>query len=274
MVIKKKILSRSLFSRFEKTIMPDSNMDQSAGCFFTGLNNHQGTKIGFELSNINYNVKLEEIQSEDIPKDIFQTCYNWKDIMHIIINCLEQYDDEDNFIKNVNYNINVWIRKYEGWGMCYALLQIDLQIFLMDIYALMIIINEQKNIQKTNRELFDDLKNFYNNEIQALPFSNVVPKFETKLINIVTGPKEHERTKILTLMFISNNRKVIANFMLEKKRLKRTLVEHAAEVIGKMVHHTTELEIPKSLEQVVKTKIIDAEWVSSYWSAKVKKNSK
>ena len=76
---------------------------------------------------------------------------------------------------------------------------------------------------------------------------------------------------MLLVKFNSTKFNLVAKFSLYKKRLRRTLVEIAAEVVGQMVEDSEDLEIPETLKEVVSDKIIDADWVSDYWLAKFQK---
>ena len=77
-----------------------------------------------------------------------------------------------------------------------------------------------------------------------------------------------ERTKLLKVKLLGISYTLFANFMVEKKRLRRSLVEHAAEVVACRVLDLDQLEIPETLKTVVSDKIIDWDWVSSHWIAK------
>ena len=83
-----------------------------------------------------------------------------------------------------------------------------------------------------------------------------------------------ERRKMLKIKFLSQRYTLVANFTVEKLRIRRTLVEHAAEVVARMVDDAEELEgeIPETLKPVVTDKINDADWVASHYWAKYKFN--
>ena len=78
-----------------------------------------------------------------------------------------------------------------------------------------------------------------------------------------------ERTKLLKVNFLSERYTLIANFSVEKVRLRRSLVEHAAEVVAKMEFDPEDLEIPETLKPLVRDKIIDANWVASHQDIKL-----
>ena len=107
--------------------------------------------------------------------------------------------------------------------------------------------------------MFEDLTELYENETQGQHLSDLVPTVEAKL---QTTASEIERRKMLTLKFHGSDYFLIANFSVEKMRLRRTLAEHAAEVVARLVDDVEELEIPEALKEVVDEKIRDHEWVA------------
>ena len=107
--------------------------------------------------------------------------------------------------------------------------------------------------------MFEDLTELYENETQEQHLSDLVIKVEAKL---QTTASEIERRKMLTLKFHGSDYFLIANFSVEKMRLRRTLAEHAAEVAARLVDDMEELEIPETLKEVVGEKIRDHEWVA------------
>ena len=137
--------------------------------------------------------------------------------------------------------------------------------------------NREQNVVKTNLEMFYDLTDQYESETQDedLPLlSDLVPTVQARLLNIIGSPKECERIRILKIRFFGLHYTLVANFTVEKLRINRTLVEHAAEVVARMVDDAEELEgeIPETLKPVITDKINDADWVASHWWAKYKFN--
>ena len=119
--------------------------------------------------------------------------------------------------------------------------------------------NILENPVKSSSEMFEDLTELYENETQEQHLSDLVIKVEAKL---QTTASEIERRKMLTLKFHGSDYFLIANFSVEKMRLRRTLAEHAAEVVARLVDDVEELEIPETLKEVVDEKIRDHEWVA------------
>ena len=190
--------------------------------------------------------------------------------MNIILLCLEYFYDEGGFQIDTQHSISAWLREFSGWGLLFTLLPMDFQKFLLVLYSHLNVKNSQENVVKSNEELYEDLIDMYENETQGLPLHDLVPKVQTRLVNFVGGHGECERKKVLKVVFNSSRFQLIANFRVEKKRLRRSLVEHCAEVVGSIVDDAEDLEIPETLKPVISEKIIDADWVASYWYAKHK----
>ena len=246
------------------------------GGFFTGPSDKKGTMPGFAMNNETFLVRFEEIQIEKLNsesqvqhlKDKLESCYDWEQIMEVVLECLEFFYDEEYFHIDCQSRIREWLSEFEGFGLMFILLPEDFKKYLYYLYVLMRNKNMEENMIKTNLEMFYDLTDQYERETQGLPLSDLVPKVEARLLNIIGGPKVCERRKMLKIRFFGHRYTLVVNFTVEKKRLRRTLVEHAAEVVARMVTDTEELEIPETLKQVVDDKIIDAEWVASYWCSK------
>ena len=251
------------------------NEQPEQGSFFTGLSNRNGTYPGHKMDNEFFVVTFKGIQCENATetqrrfvKDRFESCYDWQNVMELVLEALEYYYDEGDLQIDVEHSVRAWLRDYEGWGLLFTLLPMDFQKFLLVLYSHLNVNYSQENIVKTNEELFEDLVFMYETETQGLPLSDLVPKIQAKLFNVVVGPTVCERKKALTITFFSSRFQLQAVFIVDKKRLRRSLVEHSAEVVGRMVDDTEDLEIPETLKPLVSEKIVDADWVASHWWAK------
>ena len=255
-------------------------VDNEQGSFFTGLSDRKGTKPGFHQSSDNFRIRFDFIQCENLPsetqrrfiKDRFESCYDWQRVMELALDCLEDYYDDGDFQLDLQYRIKDWLGEFEGWGLLFALLPMDFQKFLLVIYSHLSLKYNEEHIVKTNEEMFDDLMQFYSNETQGLPLSDLVPKVRARLRFLPGGSGENERVKTLKVSFRSTRFDLIAIFSVEKRRHRRSLVEHAAEVVGRYVEDPDDLEIPETLKPIVSEKIIDAEWVAMYWITNMRCN--
>ena len=227
--------------------------------YFSGLSFNLGTKPGFKKESEQFGVCFEGVQCENIienqANDVklkFETCYNWSDILGIILGNLEFFYDGSDFEDDVENELTDWLGSLEGWGLLFTLLPFEFQQYFLLMYS-HIKMNSQEEEEISNEDMFIKIKTMYESETQGLPFSDLMPRISVKLLDVVGGPKEHERMKMVLLTFNSSKFKLISMFSVDKKRLRRTLVEIAAEIVGKMVEDSEDLEIPDTL----KDKIID-----------------
>ena len=120
----------------------------------------------------------------------------------------------------------------------------------------------------SEEKVFDTVKYVYDN-MPGKELHTLVPKFGIWFEELVSGRKEMERKKELTLFF---NAKwaLEVKFTIEKKRNNRSLVDLAAEAVVQNIlieEEITELPIPETLFSIVRTKFCDIEWVRSYWNS-------
>ena len=245
-----------------------------------GFSNKKGTKPGFSMKNDSFSVRFESIQIEKnsnvqtFPmsevKDEFETCYDWAPIMEMILDCLEYYHDNGAFQISCELSFNAWLSEFGGLGLLTTLLPRDFQVFLIVLFAQMRWKNIRENVVKSSSELFEDLIELYEHETTGHPLSDLAPIVEAKLQNMITCPTASERKKMLTVKFHGDSYLLIANFSVEKIRLRRTLVEHAAEVVARLAGDVEELDIPETLKEVVDEKVRDHKWVMSHWYARLK----
>jgi len=252
--------------------MENANMDS----FFTGLSTYQGTKPGFTQNNEMFSIRFEGIskdnkikpQTMSFIKNKFETCYDWSNVMAIALECLDNYFEDGELQDDVELCIGEWLAEFEGWGLLFTLLPMDFQKFLVVLYAQLKHKHSEENVVRSNEELFEEMLSFYEQETRGLPLRELIPKVEVQLMNIVGGKKEHERSKLLRIKFLSCRFHLIADFIVHKKALRRSLVEIAAEAVAQNCEDVDDLLIPETLKGVVIEKVIDADWVASYWFSK------
>jgi len=195
--------------------------------------------------------------------------------MELVLKCLEYYHAKEDFQIDCQTIIKAWLSEFGGWGLMCTLLPMKVKKLVIDLYSRLNIKNSNENVVKSNLEMFEGFLELYETEAHGLPLSYFVPSVEVKLGTFISNsgggdPTVNERLKMVTVKFLSQRCTLNAYFSVEKKRLRRTLMEHAAEAVAKMVDDAEELEIPATLKTVVSDKIIDADWVASYWLAKYK----
>jgi len=248
--------------------------------FFTGLSSHHGTKPGYIKNNELFSMKFEGISADNrinpqlmsFIKFKFETCYNWSNVMAISLECLDNYFEDGELQDDVELCIAEWLAEFEGWGLLFTLLPMDFQKFLLVLYAQLKHKYLEENVVKSNEELFEEMLSFYEQETRGLPLKQLIPKVEVELMNIVGGRRENERSKLLRIKFLSSRFHLTADFVVHKKALRRSLVEIAAEAVALNCEDVEDLEIPETLKGLVVEKVIDADWVASYWFAKFREN--
>lgn len=202
----------------------------------------------------------------------FETCYSWSNVMDIALECLENYYEDSELQDDVELCVSEWLGQFEGWGLLFTLLPMDFQKFLLVLYAQLKHKYEEENIEKSNEDLYEDMLSFYQQETRGLPLKQLTPKVEVELLNIVGGVRENERDKLLRIKFLSSRFHLASDFIVHKKVLRRNLVEISAEVVAQTCQDVEDLEIPETLKGIVIEKVIDADWVASYWFAKYREN--
>ena len=108
--------------------------------------------------------------------------------------------------------------------------------------------------------------------VEGRELKRFVPSLSVWFEDIVTGGDEdEERKKNLTTCFYGTRSTLEVKFVVEKKRVNRSLAELAAEEVVKSIYSEEEidsLEIPRELYDTVRAKYRGAEWVRDYWRKK------
>merc|ERR1740123_2177397 len=247
--------------------------DWGTNGFFTGVSSESsgnGTRPGFAVENEKFELRFMGIQFEKLCSEnerrlfehFFISCYDWKQVMELVFKCFEYYHDKEVFQIDCQTSIKAWLSEFGGWGLMFTLLPMEIQELLIDLYSYMNIKNRKENVVKSNLEMFEGLMELYKTATQGLPLSDLVPRVEVRLLNFISDgsrgfPTFNERMKMVTVKIFSQHFALTTYLSVEKKRLRRSLVEPTAEVVAGMVDNAEKLEISD--------KIIDADWVLSYW---------
>jgi len=252
-----------------------------------GVSIAEGTRPGLVVENEKFEIRFEAIQIEKLCSEnkrrlyehlLFMSGYDWTQVMEMVLKWLEYYREyyhKEDFQIDCQTSIKAWLSEYGGFVLMYMLLPLEFQKLMLDLYSHLNIKNSNENVVKSNLEMFEGAMELYKTGAQGLPMSELVPSVEVKLFNFISrsgggDPTVNERIKMLAVKFVSQQLTLNVYFSVYKKRLRRSLVEHAAETVVKMVDDAKELEIPVTLKTVVRDKIIDADWVASYWWDKYK----
>ena len=243
--------------------------------FFTGLSINEGTRPGFTADNEKFSICFEGIDclgvGHEVAVDVkrkFESSYDWTAVAELVLACLEGYYDDYDFLDDVNIELKEWLSEFEGWGLCFTLFPTDFQQFFLVLFSLINVKCEEEGEGMTNEEKFVRIKSMYMEETQGLPMTDLIPRVEAKMMEIVGGLKEDKRRKMLKIHFHGPKYRLVTKFSVFKRRLRRNLVEIAAEVVAQNIADSDDLEIPEILKEVVSEKLIDEDWISSYLIAK------
>jgi len=243
--------------------------------FFTGLSINEGTRPGFTADSEKFSICFEGIDclgvSHAVAVDVkrkFESSYDWTAVAELVLACLEGYYDDYDLLDDVKFELEEWLSEFEGWGLRFTLFPTDIQQFVLVLFSLINLKCEEDGEVMTNEEKFVIIKSFMYKE-ETLPMTALIPRVEAKMMQIVGGLKEDKRRKMLLIHFHGPKYRLVAKFSVLKRRLRRNLVEIAAEVVAQNIADSDDLEIPESLKEVVSEKLIDEDWISSYLMAKI-----
>jgi len=242
--------------------------------FATGFSLSSGTKPGFTKENEDYRITFTEVicdQTKNMVSRGFENCYNWRDVMEIILDVTEDCDT-DNLIEIEALSedcIRDWLVTFSGWGLLSSILDSKMhRHVLLSLAYTSSHWDPNTGGEFSEEKVFDTVKYVYEN-MPGKELHTLVPKFGIWFEEIVDGGKEAKRKKQLTLFF---NAKwaLEVKFIIEKKRNNKNLVDLAAEAVASSIlieEDIKDLPIPETLFQVVRKKFCDVEWIRSYWNS-------
>eukprot|EP00092_Neocalanus_flemingeri_P063415 GFUD01076734.1.p1 GENE.GFUD01076734.1~~GFUD01076734.1.p1 ORF type:complete len:320 (-),score=84.29 GFUD01076734.1:35-994(-) len=208
--------------------------------FATGFSMSSDTKPGFCIENDNYKIGLEGAlcdQTKNIVSRGFENCYSWREVMELILDATEEAA-ADNLIdieEAAEDAMREWLVTFKGWGLLSSIL--DSKIHRHVVLSLAYTSSNwdmDTGGEFTEEKVFDTVKYVYDN-IPGKELHSLVPKFGIWFEEIVEGDLAAEAA------------------------VKDIMIEEDID----------ELDIPETLFEVVRDKFCDAEWVRSFWSAKL-----
>ena len=264
----------------------DNEEDQEIESLFPGFSNQEGTWPGFQSSSEMFRVEFVGVEVEHVAnsiqtkgekvpvKSLFESCYDWKPVMSMILESLEKnvhLKDRD-FHKDLEGSIKEWLNEFGGFGLRFELHHDVVRKFLNVLY-LHLKNREDGFAERTKEAQYKEVMGLYKSVSQTAgmgfplnaPMSQLVPKVEATLIkNRYPDSIRRKTVKIEIFCWWKNiPYELFMIFTVEKIRLRRTLVEHSAEVVAKQFSRSDNLEIPRTLKCVVNEKIIDRNWILS-----------
>ena len=208
----------------------------------------------------------------------FEACYDWRQVMGLLLDSLAGYSSTPGWEAAVAAELAAWLGEAQGWGLAFTLLSAGAQQYFLLLYSRL----SSALPQAANSELFlrspqspassllmmcSRSRQLWEAETRTT-FTSLLPDLRVDLLDLVEGPLEHQRRKMLFLTFTSCRLQLVAMFTVFRKRLRRSLVEVAGEVVGMVTTDPALLAIPRELRHVVMDKMIDATWVGEYLAEK------
>ena len=242
--------------------------------FATGFSLSSETKPGYSIENDDYKIIFSEVicdQNKNIVSRGFENCYNWKDVMELVLEVADEADTDVliDIEASTEDAIRDWLVTFSGWGLLSSILDSKIhRHVLLSLAYTSSNWDPETGGEFSEEKVFETVKYVYDN-MPGKELRTLVPKFSIWFEEISSGRKEMERRKELTLFF---NAKwaLEVKFFIEKKRMNQTLVDLAAESVVKNIlieEDICDLPIPETLFPVVLNKFCDIEWIRSYWNS-------
>eukprot|EP00092_Neocalanus_flemingeri_P017317 GFUD01018730.1.p1 GENE.GFUD01018730.1~~GFUD01018730.1.p1 ORF type:complete len:269 (-),score=34.87 GFUD01018730.1:169-975(-) len=238
--------------------------------FLSGFSLCHGAKHGLYVENEEFKISFREVFCNGIKNVIshgFECCYEWQGIMDLMLLSSEDLQNIEAFEDKSEDLVHTWLGTFAGWGLLSSMLPSPLQYFFIG----------QLNSVKDNwdREemfsyeaAFEEVVGRYERDNDK-KLDDLIPDFGVSTDELIEE-NENERKKLITVHFDAKW-KLEVKFTIEKKRVVKTLVDAAAEVIGKLLvneDNVERLQIPLILRKPVAEKVRDAIWIRSHHETK------
>jgi len=229
--------------------------------FLPGFTNFTGTKPGAVLEKEEYLLTFSEVllngKKSAIVSRGFEGCYDWTDVMNILIDSVDPFEDIGVAEEVATESLYHWLMTYSAWGLLTTLLP-------------------RKQHVRFNRKLVEIKENWpqhqeYSEEgcwcilFQDTNLEDFIPEFEVTISDGEFGG-DFGRKKWFDVRFISSWNMTV-RFGIQKKKCENSLlVNIAAAAVAKQledVDHVQHLEIPKTLMSPVTKRWRDFQWVTS-----------
>ena len=230
--------------------------------FLPGFTNFRGSKPGAVLKNNEYLLTFSGVllngKKSAIVSQGFEGCYDWSDVMNILIEALDQFEDIESAEELATEDMTSWLMTYAGWGLLSTLLP------------------RQQHVKfgRMLREIKENWSQYYEGEYfeegcWALLFidndlEDIIPEFQVTISDDDFGGQVG-RKKWFDLRFVSTWNLTV-RFSIEKLRCETNLVNIAAAAVGKHLEDVDEIEqldIPVTLMSPVSKMRRDQRWLTS-----------
>jgi len=245
--------------------------------FATGFNLEGKTKPGYSVENEKFKLTFSGVLCDDrknIVSHGFECCYDWSEVMNMILAATEDYDSRFDVEEKVEKILKTWLTSFQGWGLLSSMLPTQKhRYFLVSLAYASANLNEETGGPYSTQKIFDTVKYVYEHS-PGKEIHHLVPPLGAWFEEIFEEDEEvamsRERVKSFT-MFFNAKWMLEVKFTMEKKQVNNNLVDIAAERVAQLINDIDDierLEIPTTLFEKVYDKCIDVEWVNSYWNFK------
>jgi len=231
--------------------------------FLPGFTNFRGTRPGAVLHNSNYKLTFSQVllngKRSAIVSRGFEGCYDWTDVMNILIEALENFEDVETSEELAEEDLRSWFLSYEGWGLLSTLLPRQQHIDFKQSLR-----NLKQNWPLPQKYSEEDCWQLFTED---LDMEAICPNFEIAIKEGNFGG-EAGRQKWINLKFTTAKWNMEVKFTAEKEKLEKgNLVSLGARAVAKYLEDfddVDELEIPRTLKRPVMEMMEDLRWVSTY----------
>ena len=214
--------------------------------FLPGFSNIEGTQAGTLHRNASFD--LEYIgarynRRRNLISRGFESCYDWTDVIGILLRSLENFKDPKSFEASVQNELNSWFMSYSGWGLVASLLPKKLQMMYI------------KTLGSVKRKWPLNFEGECTDEkcwklVLESSIKDLLPKCEVKVEDVSDecfDSKLPRGRKWLSLIF-SNQWSLEIKFCVQKKKSEVTLVNLAAKTVAECIRSNDDIDTVNALE--------------------------
>ena len=208
--------------------------------FLPGFSNIEGTQVGMNFKNSSFDLEYTGARynkRRNLISKGFESCYDWTDVINILLRSLENFTDPKSFEASVQEELNSWFMTYSGWGLLATLLPKRLQMMYIKT------LGSVKRKWPLNFEGECTDEKCWNLVLQS-SLKDLLPKCEVKVEEVNNEPR---RRKWISLIF-SNQWSLEIKFCVEKRKSEVTLVNLASNTVAEYIKNNEDIDIVNALE--------------------------
>ena len=131
--------------------------------FATGFNLEGKTKPGYSVENEKFKLTFSGVLCDDrknIVSHGFECCYDWSEVMNMILAATEDYDSRFDVEEKVEKTLKTWLTSFQGWGLLSSMLPTQKhRYFLVSLAYASANWNEETGGPYSTQRIFDTVKN-------------------------------------------------------------------------------------------------------------------